>query len=101
MTYENFKTACKNLGEKHGVFVETKYFDMSNYGLLDWFQASFKTDRFGGIAAIVSYYEDNLWYESSNVGKKIFTRFDEIDEWLDYDIADMRESRHVEMFNCD
>lgn len=102
MTYDYFKTTCKRIANEAEISVKVKYYDMSRYGRQDWFQAAFEVDAFGGIVAIISYYEDNLWYESSLMGKKLATRLSEVEEWLPFDIADTRASRtNVEMFNCD
>ena len=102
MNYNNFKTKCEALGKKYEVFVDAKYNDMSAWGLQDWFCASFEVDRFGGIAAIISFYEGNLWYESAEFGKRIFTSWEEMEEWLAYDIKQEAAAReNVEMFNCD
>lgn len=101
MNYNDFKNTCVALGSKYDVSVDVKYYDMSKYGHEDWFQAAFEVDHFGGIAAIVSFFEDNLWYEASEFGRRIFTRWEEMEEWLAYNIADTRMNRHIEMFNCD
>ena len=103
MNYNDFKKTCQELGKKYGVYVDVKYHDLSNFGLQDWFSASFEVDRFGGIAAMVSFYEDNLWYEngSHDIDKRIFTRWSEMEEWLCYDIAETEATRHFEMYNCD
>lgn len=102
MNYDNFKVKCETLGRKYEVFVDVKYYDMSAWGLQDWFCASFEVDRFGGIAAMISFYEGNLWYESTEFGKRIFTRWEEMEEWLAYDIEQEAAAReNVEMFNCD
>ena len=41
MNYNNFKTKCEALGKKYEVFVDTKYNDMSAWGLQDWFCETF------------------------------------------------------------
>lgn len=101
MNYNDFKLRCENTAKKFDVNVDVKLHDMSRYGREDWFQAAFEVDHFGGIAAIVSFFEDNLWYDAEGV-HKIFTRWEEMEEWIVYDIAMERAAReNVEMINCD
>lgn len=54
----DFRIACGNLAERIGCLCDIyAYFDYN------WFCASFETDRFGGIAAIVKYIErEGQWY---------------------------------------
>ena len=93
MNYNDFKNACEALGKKNEISVSVKYYDMKDYGREDWYQATFEVDSFGGIAAIISYYEGNLWYESSTIGKRIFTRWSEVEEWLPGDKMEEEAAR--------
>lgn len=95
MNYEDFKNTCETLGKKFDIDVKVEYIDLSRWGRPDWYQACFRVDNFGGDAAAIKFYEDNLWYEGIHFSK-IFTRWEEMEEWLACDVAEEKACRHFD-----
>ena len=92
MNYENFKTACENFGKRIETMVEVKYYDLSDYGREDWYQAVFMVDKFGGDACIIKFYEGNLWYEAA-WGRMIVRDLNEAFDLVPIDVYMEREAR--------
>ena len=105
MNYNDFKTRCENFGKYIGCEVEVKYYDLSAWGLIDWYAAYFQEDRFGGIAAEIAFINDNIRYEDSLLGKIIFSNLNEALSLVPMAVHDMRERREgialEEMANID
>ena len=105
MNYKEFKTRCEDFGKKMDVYVDVKYFDLSAYGLIDWYAAYFEVDRFGGIAAEVAFINDNFRYTDDLCGTHIFSTLDAALELVPMAVMDTRERREgvalEEMANID
>lgn len=105
MNYNEFKTRCENFGKAINCEVEVKYYDLSAWGLIDWYAAYFQVDRFGGIAAEIAFINDNIRYEDSLLGKIIFSNLNEALSLVPMAVQDMRERREgialEEMANID
>lgn len=95
MKYEIFKTKCEELARSLDCLVDVKYYDLSRYGVSDWFAAYFEIDRFGGIACEVAFINDNFRYSSTLLGEKIYSRLEDCFENVTADVMHTRETRGV------
>ncbi len=97
MKYEEFKNRCEILANEIGCFVEVKYYDLSSYGVMDWFAAYFEIDHFGGIACEIAFINDNFRYTSDLLGTKIYSRLDDCFENVPADVMHESEVRSINL----
>lgn len=93
MNYNDFKTRCEEFGKKMNVDVDVKYYDLSAYGLIDWYAAYFMVDHFGGIAAEIAFIEDNIRYTDDLAGTHFFSRLDDAFDLVPMAVMDTKERR--------
>lgn len=92
--FQNFVATCKNAAIEADCDLCINYYDLSDYGRDDWWQAAFVVDHFGGIVRLISSVEDGKAKGNGSLAEAL--------RGLAADTARLREIRStIEIGNID
>ncbi len=103
MNYNDFKFNCETFAKYHDCMIEVKYYDLSAYGMNDWWNACFMIDRFGGNACEIAFINDNFRFTDFS-GSRICSRLSECFELAIPAVEFEQAHRHLDradMVNID